>query len=516
MKKVLTLLMLALSMAAFSQNTTKVVILDTYNRGGKIRQSTLEQLRTNLAQILTETSGVEGVIDEKVNARLLAEGFAEHPRLSEEQAELVAKLSDTQYALMTSASCDNFGYLSIQAILIDLDAYKVMASETISMNNVPSDISKGCEKLAKKIIEFLPKTEMPIAEEDKEPPAAASMGNESVNKEPEYTEPLKPQQLTSFEAEKVSRLLNHADVCIEMNYIDEAIKKYDEIVAIAPGWANVYMYLGNTYVMKGDASSLEKAKENYSKFMKLTDDQDLYFEAKDKFSRVEMMTELKGKEDENAENLIGVWKSGIYNDYTGQPWFVIDISKTAIPNKYQLVLSPKSLMYNNIVNTKAYVEVINGKISWSYTFQESYIPDQSKYNTQGAMVNYLFGSGSFASLVGNLVIENARSKDMGYTNIMDFDFIADINMQDVQDEYYKQFSDKYIEGSCQMKTEHHQAGRNNVDLDTVRKCDFLRGDAYYPVFVKVKEIGGDYYYGDIKLNGKNNIIDYSPYISRKE
>lgn len=516
MKKVLTLLMLALTLAAFSQNTTKVVILDTYNRGGKIRQSTLEQLKTDLVQIFSETPGVEGVINEKVNTRLLAEGFAEHPRLSEEQAEMVAKLSDTQYALMSSASCDNFGYLSIQALLIDLDAYQVMASEVISMNNVPSDISKGCEKLAKKIIGFLPKSEIPIAEEDKEPPMVASKGVESADKKLEYAEPLKPQQLTSLEAEKVSRLLNHADVCIEMNYIDEAIKKYDEIVAIAPGWANAYMYLGNTYVMKGDASSLEKAKENYRIFMKLTDDQDLYFEAKDKFSRVEMMTELKAKEDENAENLVGVWKSKLYDQYTGRPWFVVDISKTSIPNKYQIILSSKSMMYNSIVNTKAYSDVIDGKISWSYTFQDTYIPSQGKYNMEGALVNYLFESGSLASLIGNVLVESARESDVGYTNILDFDFIADVNLRDVQDEYYRQLSDKFLEGSCQMKGEHHQAGRNNVEMDTVRECDFLRGDALFPVFVKVKEIGGDYYYGDIKLGGKNSIIDYSPYISQKE
>ena len=441
----------------------------------------------------------------------MADGFAEHPRLSEEQAGLVAKLSGTQYALMSSASCDNFGYLSIQAILIDLDAYQVMASEAISMNNESSDISKGCEKLAKKIIEFLPKPEIPIAEEDKEPPAVATMGNESADKEPEYTEPLKPQQLTSLEAEKVSRLLNHADVCIEMNYIDEAIKKYEEIVAIAPGWANVYMYLGNTYVMKGDASSLEKAKENYSKFMKLTDDRDLFFEAKDKFSRVEMMTELKGKEDETAENLLGTWRAVIHTD-TEQPIFVFDISKTPIPNRYQIILSPKSTTYSNIVNPKAYSEVINGELRWSYTFQNTYIPSQSGYNFAGAIVNGLFGN-SLASAVGNAVIESVREQDLGYTNIMDFDFVANINM--LKDKY-GQVCDGYLQGSCQMVGEHHQMGQNNIELDTIYVCDFLKGDGCYPIFSKIVQKGLYLYYGDIKLVGKNMLYDYSPYVSREE
>lgn len=506
MKRALyTILMLTISLTSLAQNATKVVILDTYNKGGKLRQSTLSELKSNLAQCFTETYGFEGVINEKVDNRLRANGFTEHPRLSEEQAKQVVNLTGTQFGLMSEASVDDFGYLTVKTVLINLNAYQIMATESTSMNNTPEHIRKGCGKMIQKIVSYLPKPAEPIVEEKIEP------------EEPEVQpEPLKPQKLTANEAEQVSRLLNRADVCIEMNYVDNAIKEYEKIVEIAPGWANVYMYLGNTYVSKGDALSLQKAKENYNKFLQLTDDQDLYYEAQDKLSRVEMMTELRGKEDENAENLVGVWKSEIYDAYTGRPWFVIDIAKTSVSNKYQIVLSPKSMMYNNIVNTKAYTEVIDGKIGWSFSFQDTYIPSQSKYNIEGAMVNYLFNAGSFASLVGNIFVESARENDVGYTNIMDFDFITDANVKDVQDEYYKEFSEKMLEGSCQMKGEHHQSGRNNVELDTVRECNFLRGDGLYPVYVKVKEVGGDYLYGDIKLTDKNTIINYSPYISKNE
>lgn len=505
MKKTLTLLMLALSLTAFSQNATKLVVLDTYNKGGRLKQSTLVELKTNLAQIISETYGFEGVIEKKVDSWLLAEGFAEHPRLSKEQAKQIANLSGTPYAVMSEASIDNFGYISLKTILINLDAYQVMVSESTSMNNAHDLIRKGCTKLVNKLVDYLPKPEMPIVEE-----------------KPETVEPLTPketlpapQQLTSFEAEKVSHLLNRADVCIEMNYIDEAIKEYDKIIEIAPGWANVYMYLGNTYASKGDAVSLQKAKENYNKFLQLTDNQDLFYEAQDKLSRIEMMTELKTKEEEKTENLVGSWRSNLHNKYTGQPWFVVDISKTSIPNKYQIILSPKSMMYSNIVNTKAYSDVIDGKISWSYTFKETYIPSQSKYNAAGAAVNLLFGN-SFLSTIGGVVVETVREGDVGYTNIIDFDFIADVDIQEFQNEYNKRISTKYMNGSCQMKGEHHQSGQNVVELDTIRNCEFLEGDGYYPVFKKVKEIGGKYYYGDIKLTAYNPIFNYSPYLSMEE
>lgn len=506
MKKVFTILMLALSLATFSQNTTKVVVLDVFSKGREpIRQSILAELKTDLTQAISDIYGFEGIIDNKVDYLLSAEGFAETPRLSREQAEKVANLSGTQYALMSEVSADDFGYLIVRIVLVDLDNYQVMASESSNMNNTAEQIRKSCGELAKKIITCLPKPVEPIVEEKVEP-----------EKPIVQPEPIRPQQLTSVEAEQVSRLLNRADVCIEMNYIDNAIKEYDEIVKIAPGWANVYMYLGNTYTMKGDDVSLRKAIESYNIFMQLTDDQDLYFEAKDKLSRVEMMTELKGKENENADNLVGTWRSSLFSKYSGRPYFIIDIAKTSIPNRYQIILSPKSLMYTNIVNKKAYSEVIDGKIGWTYTFQETYIPSQSTYNIAGALVNYFFDAGSLASLVGNVVVENVRANDVGYTNIMDFDFITDVNLKDMQDEYYKELSDKYLEGSCQMRGEHHQSGRNIVNLDTIRECIFLKGDACYPVFVKVKEIGGSYFYGDIKLTDKNTIIDLSPYISLKE
>lgn len=320
-------------------------------------------------------------------------------------------------------------------------------------------------------------------------------------------------QAQSLDSDKIARHLNRAEVCIEMNYIDDAIKEYDEIVKIAPNWPNTYMYLGNTYSLKDDDASLKKAMEYYKKFLQLTDDQELYYEAQDKLSRIEMMAEIKVKEEKKLENLIGTWRSNIYNKYTGQPWFVVEISKTAIPNKYQIILSPKSMMYDNIINTKAYSDIINDKITWSYSFQDTYIPSQSKYNAAGAAVNLLFGSGSVASTVGNVLVEGARESDHGYTNIIDFDFIANVNMKN---DGYSLICTGYLEGSCQMKGEHHQAGRSTIELDTVRKCDFLKGDDYYPILEKVQERGGKYYYGDMKLTANNPIFNYSPYISKEE
>ena len=100
----------------------------------------------------------------------------------------------------------------------------------------------------------------------------------------------------NFDTEKVLRHLNRAEVCIEMNKIDDAIKEYQEIVKIAPNWSNVYMYLGNSYSLKDDDISLSKSIEYYNKFLQMTDDQELYIEAKDRISRVEMVRELKAKE----------------------------------------------------------------------------------------------------------------------------------------------------------------------------------------------------------------------------
>ena len=60
MKKALAILMLTFSLATFAQNATKVVILDTYNKGRKVRQSILTEIKTNLAQIFSDLRGFEG------------------------------------------------------------------------------------------------------------------------------------------------------------------------------------------------------------------------------------------------------------------------------------------------------------------------------------------------------------------------------------------------------------------------------------------------------------------------
>lgn len=515
MKKALTILMLALSVAAFTQNAPKAVVLDVFNKDGHVRQSTLAELKTNLAQAISAHRGYEGIVDEKVDKWLLAEGFANHPKLSKELALWVANVADVSYAVMSEASIDNYGYLAFTVLLVDLDNYQVMTKETSTMDSKSDEIRKGCEALIKKIIPHLPEPPElpePVVETEQE------SNNQAIETEEGMviTESMQPRPLTSSEADEVARHLNRADVCIEMNYIDNAIKEYDEIVKMVPFWANAYMYLANAYSLKNDETSLAKAMKNYKIFMQMTDDKELYYEAQDKLSRVEMMTELKGKESEKEENLIGTWRSGLHNKYTGQPWFILNITRTPEPNKYQITVSPKSLMYNNIVNKKAYAEIVDSKMGFSYTFQETYIPSQSKYNMAGAAVNYLFGN-SLVGALGGVLVESAREGDVGYTNIMDFDFSV---YAEIKDDLYKMYSDAYMDGSCHMKGEHHQAGRSNVGLDTIYECPLLKGEEYYPVFIKVTEFGGDYYYGDvrdgIKLSNNNPIINYSPYISKEE
>lgn len=504
MKKVLTILMLTFSLAAFSQNETKIIVLDFFNKSININRSTLADLKANLAQAISKTDGFEGVVNKKVDDKLIAEGFSEHPRLSEDQTKQIASLSGVQYALMSEVSCDDWGKLTAKTVLVDLEAYKVMGSEAVSMNNTYDKIQKGCETLSQKIIAYLPK---PPVDYEQEPDNQTEAEEEEIV----ITESMQPRPLTNSQAEEIARHLNRADVCIEMNYIDNAIMEYDEIVKMAPFWPNGYMYLANAYSLKNDKASAAKALRNYKIFMRLTDDYELYNEAKDKVSRMEMMSELIAKKDEKVESLLGTWRAVIHS-YSEQPIFVFDISKTPIPNKYQIILSPKSTTYSNIVNPKAYSEVVDGKLRWSYTFQDTYVPSQSGYNFAGAIVNGLFGN-SLASAVGNAVIEGVREQDVGYTNIMDFDFEADVNMLN---DKYEQVCDGYLQGMCQVVGEHHQMGQNNIELDTIYECDFLLGDGCYPVFSKIEQRGLYLYYGNIKLGGKKLLCDYSPYVSKEE
>ena len=317
----------------------------------------------------------------------------------------------------------------------------------------------------------------------------------------------------NFDTEKVLRHLNRAEVCIEMNKIDDAIKEYQEIVKIAPNWSNVYMYLGNSYSLKDDDISLSKSIEYYNKFLQMTDDQELYIEAKDRLSRVEMVRELKAKETKRHAQLLGTWKTSLHDKYTGRPWFIINITKTPIQNQYQITLSPKSFMYNNIINTKAYSEIIDDEITWMITYLETYIPSQVKHNARGMLLNMLAGDNNVAAAVASVVNESIRESDVGYTDINEFRFGCNVNTLYADN---KKFSIGYMSGFCSLKGEHHENGKNQVIVDSVFHCDFIKGDENFPIMVKISKIGRKYYYGDIKLSKTTPIYKYSPYISKSD
>lgn len=316
----------------------------------------------------------------------------------------------------------------------------------------------------------------------------------------------------NFDTEKVLRHLNRAEVCIEMNKIDDAIKEYQEIVKIAPNWSNVYMYLGNSYSLKDDDISLSKSIEYYNKFLQMTDDQELYIEAKDRLSRVEMVRELKAKETENMENLVGTWKTSFHDKYTGKPWFVFKITKTPNPNKFQISLSSQSMMYGKLVNSKDYSEIIDGNMNWTYTFQESYIPSQAKYNTQGMIMNMMAGDNRVAAAILTAYNESKREADVGYTDINEFSFGCNVNIRHGR---YEDFSDGYLTGSCYMKGEHHQNGLNQVVLDSLFACDYLKGEENFPVLLEIEKTGKSYKYGNKTTNDVRSLLKMGGYVDNE-
>ena len=298
--------------------------------------------------------------------------------------------------------------------------------------------------------------------------------------------------------EEISRHLVRANVCIEMNFIDDAIKEYEEIVKIAPNWPNVYMYLGNSYSQKGDNASIGKAIEYYNKFLQMTNDQELYQEARNNLSRLEMMAEIKDRENVKIGNLIGTWKTEWYNKHNGKPLFVFEILETPTPGKYQIKLSPQGEYFNDVVNNVAYSDIINDKIAWNTTFQKTYIPSQSKYNALGGFLNYLAGDKMLLSVVANTAVEALREQDVGFTDFREYNFITDINqkMSRYQDANLDDgLNHECLAGNVQIKLEHHQNGVNKVIVDSITHCNFFKGDSY-PVLLKIEKHGRKYVYGD--------------------
>ena len=183
MRKVFTFLMLAFSVATFAQNATKVVILDVFNKDGKINYSTKVVLKSDLGKAVSGTPGFESVVTDEVDAMLFEAGFPQqNPLLSKEQTEQIAKLSSAPYALMSEASIDEQERLTVATKLIDLGAYKIIATESTTMSNTPNDILHGCEVLAMKMLFKIPAKET-AEKKDAETPANVEKPSKSSKEE---------------------------------------------------------------------------------------------------------------------------------------------------------------------------------------------------------------------------------------------------------------------------------------------------------------------------------------------
>lgn len=205
MKKALTILMLALSMAAFSQSTTKVIILDTFNKDGKINYSTKVVLKSDLGKAVSATPNFEPTVNDEVDAMLFKAGFQQNPLLSKEQTEQIVQLSGAPYALMSEASIDEQERLTVTTKLVDLNAYKIIATETTNMSNTPNDILHGCEVLAMKMLFKVPANQVAIANEPEKPAKVEKPSKEEeeeINRSYDFVarqqyqqqEPQQPQQ----------------------------------------------------------------------------------------------------------------------------------------------------------------------------------------------------------------------------------------------------------------------------------------------------------------------------------
>lgn len=202
MKKVFTILMLALSLAAFSQNKTKVIILDTFNKDGRINYSTKVVLKSNLGKAVSATPNFESIVNDEVDAMLFAAGFPqENPLLSKGQTEQILNLSGAPYAILSEASIDEQERLTVTTKLADLDAYKIIASESTNMSNTPNDILHGCEVLAMKMLFKVPAPQETIAKNEPENPTKVE--KPAIVEQPKKTE--QPEKPSQEEEEEINR-----------------------------------------------------------------------------------------------------------------------------------------------------------------------------------------------------------------------------------------------------------------------------------------------------------------------
>lgn len=156
MKKVFISICLIIStLCAFALENKKVAVLDVTDIDGKLSTSQKLMLRTNLAQVVSNTDGFEAYDRANLDAIMAEHNFQRSGLADKNTIRELGKLAGVTYILLPEGAVadENNLYVTAQLLNVETGRIEFTASELVSISAV--GMKKGCETLANKIFDKL-------------------------------------------------------------------------------------------------------------------------------------------------------------------------------------------------------------------------------------------------------------------------------------------------------------------------------------------------------------------------
>lgn len=156
MKKLLILLLSALSLTAFSQTETKrIAILETVDKEGNVEYSDELLLRQTLTYAIRRTQGYEGF--NRVDMSLITgeHDFQRTGMVSDEQIKQLGEMTGASYVLIAEATMRGNAEILVLANLVDVVSGKIINSSIPIITSMDSEtLTKSCIDIAKTLLNF--------------------------------------------------------------------------------------------------------------------------------------------------------------------------------------------------------------------------------------------------------------------------------------------------------------------------------------------------------------------------
>lgn len=153
MKKLLLIVLSALSLTAFAQDVKKVAILETVDKEGNVPYGVKLQVRMSLTYAISNTPGYEGYDRVDMASIMGEQNFQRTGMVSNDQIKEIGKMTGAKYVLIAEAALYDEQNIIITAKVLDVETGGVSNSAPPAFaNKNPEKMQEACVTLARKLL----------------------------------------------------------------------------------------------------------------------------------------------------------------------------------------------------------------------------------------------------------------------------------------------------------------------------------------------------------------------------